>query len=1696
MSRVGKEGRSKKRNCCVTCLIINLIFIIIFIAALFIGSSILFKSYVSPHIGGVTLSEALSLAGKLLSGKEAKADYTEEDLDSFYTELSDALFLSDKNDCDLQYDLVSKADKAYLAATYSSSESEEVSAADAIYTEEPKPSSSYDESAAYQHFSKLTIEERFALVPDEVRAKFTSISQFAALSQDAQKDLRDELGLKMYRLSVRSLMEGFTTEDGEFTTDGAVERILTSLDFHFDMLASYDIDNPDAEINTKFNSITLEGKQVSAFINDVVTYLLSTPSSPVRKMLGESLPSDLDLTQYVRVSSVTIMNSPLATSGSEALYQQKNTALGILFNIKLRDMVNMALSSMLKDQLSSLPSFAQSLLPRLVPQNFSVGATIYPLADEGDGREMKIKFNNSTDKQAATLSKLVNGLMNNGSDSDETIEKSFFGELNNKVVEVFKSINEKVKIQFVASRDENGNALKDNNGNTYSKMRIMTVETLVSMIDSSGDLSAHDIFTVLKCLYVNNVSENLTPIDFDTKIDDLREEVKKYGITDTSFISSESGFSLSSLNGLLDHMDLKNGIDYSISPDKMKVRVSAEALASLMLNMMSKSDASESSEESSDSILGELNPSVYEISISLLDEGDHIYSLELLLSSSLSNLIKKQVGTGEGVTASLMSKLLPKGDSYFGFKIYLAEQTDEAGHIKHVVGSNIGENYASKLKINTFSYDETDNVLTIFDKFLTVLGGPDDLISSFTSTIEETLSDLFTKMSDSDLSLNLSLYAKDDTSNGGFLLPSIYELISDTVQKQGNLTKEEFGVNDAQEVLSLVYNETISTEKKYSASDADHFLNDVNEKYYISYASRLTASDLFGGKSDSEESNSLNSKIGSNSIYFKSNTEENALWREELHNDSYVKPALYTDNTELVNLRVPLSGAEVASLIETGGAFPTDMASSFGNIEILGAAFKKEGDNTYLVFDLICTFDKKKSEESESSEETSANLQALFPDALKITAKVLLDAPAESGEQRFSSKLLVNDGNAGKIFLLLKALGSEDLSEEAMSDKLKTSISGIFEALEKNIKLYYPTNEDDTNIYLADIFTALIDSSAARGTPILDQDENKALSIEQIAADPSSLRDRLRSYGKQLVADSKENAEAEKWGTTDDALYLDWANALDLNLFTSTDKDYISMIMQNAYFMKEPNLDNIYTNVAGQLNSFSVSSFCLHNVKDDDGNIIRYGLYQYADAPRSLQINGKALGAMISANVSSNSDFGAAVKDSSMTATLVGLRLEYDKDTDVLSIHTALRISFASDPMMPEYFFVKAVTTESVLAEERIYHTSVSINDLTPEETKYFFNNISSFMGSSVKFSIVDIEDAISSSIGNALGNFVNSVKVKYGTFSADDDMPYYTDTNYFTAGTAIPETGEGYISIPNVYAFFADILFTGEYVNQRPEDERDIQRMLNAMYKEDKDLEQIIIRNPKPDSQAETYSLIPDEYHIYTRDDNTHPFMAYSDTYLAYLVSNMIREQSLDSNKIALTNGVDQMIILRAVNSGDLENSVIRKERDYWEEKFGELNDDHNYLIATITPMFNNYSVSASSGDEESVLPEKLWFTVLIDLDSESATNHSKGMLYNMNSGNKETLQKVMNASDSPLDVDTIANDLGTLIKDSLATLETSYANVEKVYLTYEDSYAYHLNITAGNISTDIAKGTDAVLTEDSVPYPCIGVIVIEASF
>ena len=1614
MARTNGEGRLKKHSCCLTCSIVCLILLIVFVVALYVGGTFMFKTYVSPHIGGLSLNDAIALAANVLSGKEAKADYTEEDLNSFYSGLSDALFLSDKSEPELEYELVPDETRATLAPSVAAAEDEQ-----------GEEDSSYDEDAAYAAFCLKTPAERYALIPEETRNLLT-LAEFSALAgdTDAAVAARKKVGLKTYRLSIDTFMKNMDFSDmNNIAPEKALEKSLSSLDFNFETLEAYDIENAAAEQNEKFTTFSVTGKQVSAFINDIIAYMLKLKDSPLTKEFGDYLPKDLDLTSFIRVASVTIMNTPLATSGDEALFDQKDTALGVTISIALRDIVKAALTtSELSQKLDGVPSFAVNLIPSLVPKHFSAGVTVYPLANEEDGREIKVTVNKPSDKNSQRLATLVNALLSKEDEQGEAPTKTFFGSINDKVASTFKSINEKVKINFIPTKDGEGNPLKDGKGNTYSSMRIMTWQTVLNLIDSEGRLSAHDILTMLKCLYVSKNAH--IEIDTDTAMGAFKTDMaQKYGVEQT-YLDDHNVFSTEDLSGMVNHIDLSS-ITFRENNEDMRVHLSAEALAAFMKKFVTeKTDGgvSAAEESSASSLLEGLDPKICDVTVQKISETDgvSIFSFELGILVDFEKMLEDKLPT-EGVAGSLSKKILPKNESYFCIKLYISEYTDtETSKLTHKVGKNIdnpaeGEAsaYESKIRINDFTYEQTSRVFDALNNFLTVVNaGTDFKVSSITGSIEDAVNDVFKSISGNDFSVDLRLYSKaGDTDRGGMSLPSLYELLKSVVKPKLQ-PGEVFSENDARDVLIQIYQSTADVSVYFEDAQATEFIDEINDKYYIKKASALSVNDLFG-KDEHGVSNAgnLSDKIKAESIYFKPDSTEAALWVGE-------KKSLYGDSRTSAALRVRLTGTEVAALVEESGLVPSDIASAFGTIQVLGAKFKTEDNKTYLTFDLKLV--KKDDDEG-------LTFGKAFPSNVKLSATILLYAPSYSEEApRYSASIVINDTASEKAFMLLRALGGNDLSEKAIGDKISESIATTFNTLEGKIPLFFSDggtpylSGSEECILISDVFSFLIK-------------ETSMTDIDADPTDPDDLAARLRGFGAQATGDS-----------LNEGVY-GWINGLNLFAYSDDGNDandddaYIYKNMKDAYFMKaELTLDDIYGNgtFTNKFNTITTGDF---NLKDDAN-----GLFYYDGDIKNLKISDKALGVIVKKKL----NFSGSVAGAGMTAEVMSLKLIVDGSD--LVIQSGVKIAFddRNDYLsMPHYFFVIATTRKS----GNNYTTTLTMNNLAVSSTDELFHNITALESKGIKadsFNKTDIENNINTNIQNAFNNLPSSVT--FGTFTNSDLTSEYHTGSVYPVGCALPSVGSGYLSFPSVYSYMKDIFYTTTEEKEHAPAEEDMQHMLLSLHSTTVANE--IVTNAK---SSTAYRVLQ----AYKGNNMANDYVViYSDKYLAHEISNRLSTEKINGD-ISLANGIDQSIILRAgLNSAEWGS---------WEDKFfvdpssATYIPTHNYLIATACVSLSGYASGAAD-----LLPNNLYLSVLVDLDDSSA---SKGLLYNMDHTDMAIFEFIMHKYNNQfVSVDNMATQLAVIIDDKLNSIKS--VTIPGV----------------GTISLDLnyRLSTDSFLYTESLPY------------
>jgi len=1588
MSRAGKSGRLKKRNCCLTCSIVCFIIFIVFIATLFVGGTILFNKFVSPYIGGLTLNDALALSANALSGEDAESNYDEKDLDGFYSELSHTLYLKDKTQLELEYELVPDAKRRSL-----------------LDPDGAQSTGDYDEAAAYETYCSLIPASRYNLAE-------TDLTEEEFLSLEASEASRDKAGLKNYRLDLGAIISNALSSEDEMTD--VLMDDLSNMVFSFDTLRDYQIiygdDDPEKEAkeanNHKLKVFTVNERQTGAFLNDILNNLLG--SEMAKNLMKEGLSTELDLSEHIRIASVTIANNPLLSTGKSAAYDDKNkTMLAATLSVDVREIVNKVITSdAMQEQLAAVPSFAVKAIPNLVPKHFSVNVTVYPFAEEDAHQEMFIMMNKMSEKNGERLSTLLNALLTNDADSTRT----FLCGVNDQVVATFHTVNDIVPLEFIPT--------KDLEGNDVSGFELMTWQAVKNLVVSATGASADafsvdDILIVLKGIFITREAD--APLNTTAAINIFKQDMyRNYGL-DLNFFE-ESSLSTEALSDLTKHINIA-GIDYTL-PDgdianfdaknlDMRVRLPAEAIAGLLKQrfsaLLSKVGSSSSASNASDpSSLAGMGLSVSTLRLVKIKKDDElyredcdVYRLDVGVSLDLAAIIRGK--TEESNYIRTLFSGVTENPFSLTVEIYLSEREAD-GKITHAVGSAIAEGedgaaYRAKLALNDYSEKDTAVFLQSANRIVGAFYANSYDIGNASDKVAESLTKGLNVLSNNHI--NLRLYGAEEDPNqsasfkddkGGFVLPSLFELVSDMTELRLNKDveedkKESFTPLDAWMALSLVHNPDVSYTKNYNLDNVDdalRFMNELNDKFYFSTDKHLGVSDLFG-QSKSE----LVSKIDAASLDF-------------------VK--LYSDDREIPELAVHLDGKNIAALVAHGdSALLEKVAGTYGDVSVLGARFAEEEGETYLYFDMQIKLGSKTD---------SFQYANLFPERVKISAKVHMteDTLDAKGHKSYPTTLYINEDEenvkGAKLFLMLRAFAGKSLHADAISEKIGEAIGSAFNNLSKaHLTIHYEvdtTASDVGNHFVTmdDVFTLLVNSTSMK-----DSSEAENLT------DPADLMNRLRGFGKQKKVDL-------------DGTNHSW---IGLPTFSKADYDYVEKNVSLAYFMTTtPTMNTFYSGFDEKFQSIDGSTF------DLDGET---GLFRYGDAVVKLKLTDKALGYIV--HEQESAALGKAVapkegKEATMTVDLVSLRFE-KRDTDYVII-SGLEVSFLKEnSMLPEYFFL---ITETTYGGD--FQTVISLNELGEEETGAFFHNFAALgtKGLSYRFD-EGIKNQIQSEISNAFKSAFSKMKdASFDTFSADDfivSARTYCSTAYGT-DISLPTLESGIcLSFPSIYSFITDKFYvTDEEKAVRPSD-GEMQHMICSLHAmDDDDSDALVVKNKPSGSSLGTQG--------YTGSSIDSFVQLYSDCEIGVKINEMIALDLVGDK--SLTGGfslekLEQIILLSDTLPADKKRVWIGAEESY----FQGATAGHPFMIATAKlPLAGKYF----SGESINLIPENLYFSVLMDL-SESDRDDAKALLFAMNETDMtiftHIVNKYNNESENPggFKRNAIAAKLDTLIRAKFNDMKLS---------------------------------------------------------
>lgn len=1378
MSRV-KTGRGSGGGgkCCLTCLIVSVVILAVCIGGVMIGANFAFNKFVSPHIGGVTLMESLSLLRGLYRADRDEIiteEFSSGDLNAFYENLNTALF----------------------QMPYSETENYDINLAE---------------------YNSLSDDEKNAMSEDE-RTAFLSKTN--------------------YRINIRSIMDaanfGETVEEGQEESaevaaaeeegEGSpAENLLKDLIFDFSTLSEYNEDDESDSANTPFVSLSITGKQVAAVVDEIVTILLESESGPLSEV--EQLQDIENITDYIKVPQVKIAYTKTLAECETVEEYDKSVQFSITVEVLLESLVDMALSQF-SEQLQSVPSVAINVAKKLIPKAMYLTVGAYPLDDTG---EAYIKINNFSDEQVATMNTIINSLVGDRL-SEESGEEEEGGEpsteetglnntlqdINSKIVEVFSKLSEQnIAFDFVDAEGVGAMQLK----------HVETMLSLMGLIDPDdpynlntpgviNSVTPHMFLSAMKCL---TVSYNEEDEDYD-------EVAKNYADSDkTTFLAAlENGFGIESgylsgeginlldsaiLETLPDHISLSDNIDYSLTPAEMRVDLLDKALAALLTDALSSGvltggEETALAEEGGNNILSQLSFNQLSIQqdgedVTLTDPVfnagtpeeftvpealQKVYELQLVLALSLEELFGS-IGSGEeeGGQSEIVQSIFGSLDSlYISAAVYVEEISDSVtGEIySRTVG---GEANPAAFRVNKFTYDNTDKVLQtitlIMQKMQSGETGEGSEESAFDFTelsgkVEEMLSTMFN-------TLETNLKAELRLDEGKIILPSIYEVISGVINEKAEVPADEMNADEVHGVFQGIYDsgievlnvgETPSPEAEYAlfrydSAIGDVFLSSLSTNYYMK--EQIDTEALFN-------SEQINSMFTASSLNFTG------------------AEGLYSDERNMDVLSVPMTGDALAALLVDSGQLDSLNSSEEGamldSLDIINAVIRADSGKLYIDFELTAHFGS--GDEPAAAEGDGFSADGFLPELIYVTASVLMYSDDYGVEARFNTEVAINkmeEVENANLFKMVRVLTGETFDTSSVTTEIKNAMEQTFQNIEENINLSYfvdLTIADGSFAGVKNAINATYGDNTCEDTDTvntimlanvfntLNKLSNDELYVSD-SVDDVALRERLKEFGRQ----------PEK---SHDPVNLTGVMHLD-NLYAEGDSDDFIDDFNRYYYIDQTNR----LEADGLLSSsgFFATTAASSDTFNFTGTDISYpGLYvdstPYDEATFAVRMSDKALAELIFLGsgevdpISGERSHTIALGANGDYAIVVQSKIYEDTGTNYLSVSMQVYLTEPApapgeEPadVLPDYLFVTIIMDMDLLmtdpdsldGEDLVLY----VNGMNEAETADFFDRLdkmSTAMGFDMSgFNETDLKNQALDGIKNGFEQINEIDDVTYG---------------------------------------------------------------------------------------------------------------------------------------------------------------------------------------------------------------------------------------------------------------------------------------------------------------------------------------------
>jgi|GEM_PF-6042262 len=1291
-----KGRRGNKMPFCLTCLISCLVVIVVLVVGLIIGANVAFNKYVSPQIGGVTLSECNKLLRGIFKAKRDKIvtdEYTAQDLDDFYKSLNAVLYQKDKTQEELreEYDALSDEEKAKTDfETYSSA-----------------------------HKYRITVDTLLEAV---------NLSELTAQNQNQDQELA-------------------AAEDEGTQTDENLTKLFKQLSFDFSKLKDYPYQQ-DTE-DTSYTTFELEPNHVAALIGELLPKIINNVD------MSSTPLGDANIADFVKLPQIRTYYS--LPEGAEN--RDKSLKLDMTVELFVREMVQGLVAPLLEEQgiSSAVVGFVKKLLPKNIyvtlavmplDENAEIDVKInnYDQKQADNLKKIVNALTSNSDFSIFPSSEEKEEDQSEVSEQD-TQSKNIFLQVNQKVCEVFVKINDYAPVQFVPKGES-------------ATLRAAHIQALLSLMkmydpaDLENSVTPHMFLTTLRCLFdVSASSSNAEALD------GLYSQLQSnYGI-DKEFWNGRSLFAEDTLSELPKQIDMpsvtfKDNEQMRVYLTQGQLTtLLTDAFKNGTLNTDSDVAAAEDEGSSlSDALTfdritiekklsGNVSNYVYVDSSNnekTIQEGTYtVYYINLKASLSIIDLLAQ----GESSDLlSVLSNALPEKFT-LAINLKIKDYFDKNGEIvTRVIGGEAG---TTSLEINNFDEVYTEKVINVFKLMIAKLSSSEPFdATNIVETIESSITKVFDTLRENlYCTITLSDKDQDGYNTGCLVLPSIYELVrgfttmrinsSETLTQDDNLT-----INELKDVFSTLYNTPIAVVengesiddptayykviRKYDENAVDDFLQEFSDKYYLN--EKITKEKIFG---DSDEG--LENLVTIDNINFKG----------KIKNGVLVK-GLYTDLDKTLNdLRVNMTGDQLCSLINSSGNLNQDSVDSdvIKSFEILNCEGSWIDDVLYLDLEL-----KAATSIDDSSSDSEIDINSFLPSDIFITARILLYADAYDDYSRFDVNVLINGKSSDNLIKLINIFVENGFDTAELSNTVADSIKTAFENIENNVNLVFDQT-NDAIFQIDNVFNTINKTS---------HKNNSAYSSDW--ADDALLKTEIQEFGREPVYSSNDvtyNSDVVNVINRVDILkkYFD-EGISDSNIYSPYDSDYFLDDVNSNYYIKTAN--RLTVDSIKNLKSVSSDIVDFKSIFDDDTPYDQ--LKTYLTNNRFTALANNFFDGGIEISDGSGGKMG--------TAKVIQTRIYNDRLELVVFFATSFTDEDDESKVLPDYFFITTYTdlTEDSLGIKN-YDTEVIINSLSDYTlTQDLFQRIkllNDSLGLPMDVSLDEITDTITDNVKDIFDNYL-----------------------------------------------------------------------------------------------------------------------------------------------------------------------------------------------------------------------------------------------------------------------------------------------------------------------------------------------------